>query len=143
MTFADDVDSIVIEGRELAEARMRTTVEIQYEVGTEPDPDTDADIPVYETAFETKARIKSGARLIALAEVGGRTAAETTRELHIPALSEDPWVDPRSAHGVTALVTAVHTTDDPTLLGARLTLSGPGPGSQTTARRLQITEVVS
>lgn len=143
MAFAEDVDSIVLEGRELAEARMRTTVEIQYETGTEPDPETDSDAPVYETAFETKARIKSGARMVTLSEVGGRTSAETTRELHIPALSEDPWADPRSAHGVTALVTAVHATDDPTLLGARLTLSGPGPGSQTTARRLQITEVVT
>lgn len=134
---------MVVEGRQMAESRMWTTVEIQYQTGTAPDPETDSDVPVYTTAFETKARIKSGSRMVALAEAGGRTAAETTRELHIPAMSADPWADPRSARGVTALVTVVHATDDPTLLGARLTLSGPGPGSQTTARRLQITEVVS
>ena len=66
-----------------------------------------------------------------------------TRELHIPVNSTDPWADPRSARGVFALITAIHPTDDPTLLNQRVTLSGPAPGSQTTARRLEITEVVS
>lgn len=117
--------------------------EFQYETGTTPDPDTDTDVPTYETAFESKARIKAGDRVITLAEVGGRTAGESTRELHIPIASADPWDDPRSANGVTFLVTEVSTLDDPTLLDARLTLSGPAPGSQTTTRRLQITEVVT
>lgn len=141
--FAAAVDRTVLEGRALAEARMRTTVAIQYQVDLEPDPDTDSEIPVYETAFVTLARIKSPGRQVSLAEVGGRTSARTTRELHIPVGSPDPWADPRAAFGVSALVTAVAPTDDQTLLGVRLTLSGPAPGSQTTARRLEVTEVVS
>lgn len=131
------------EFRAMAESRMSLTGEFQYETGTTPDPETDTDVPVYATAFESMARVKAGARQVALREFGGRTSAESTRELHIPVSSADPWADPRSAQGVTFLVTEVSTLDDPTLLGARLTLSGPAPGSQTTARRLQITEVVT
>lgn len=131
------------EFRAMAESRMSLTGEFQYEVGTTPDPETDTDAPVYATAFESKARVKAGDRVVTLTEVGGRTSAESTRELHIPVSSADPWADSRSAQGVTFLVTEVSTLDDPTLLGTRLTLSGPAPGSQTTARRLQITEVVT
>lgn len=141
--FAQVVAQTTFEGRALAESRMLTTVAIQYETGVTPDPVTDADVPTYTTAFSTKSRIKSPGLVMGLAEAGGRTAAESKRELDIPATSADPWADVRSAHGVTALVTAVDPTDDPTLLGVRLVLSGPAPGSQTTARRLQVTEVVT
>lgn len=142
--FAEAITQTVLDGRALAEARMLTTCEIQYDTGeTTPDPITGSETPIYVTAFSTKSRVKSAGLVVHTNEVGGRTAAESTRQLHIPALSVDPWADPRSARGVTALITAVHPTDDPSLLGARLTLSGPAPGSQTTARRLQVTEVVS
>lgn len=70
-------------------------------------------------------------------EVGGRTAVTVSRELHLPVGS------PEIPAGAVAVCTAVHATSDPTLLGARLRLSGPAPGSQTTARRLQVTEEVS
>lgn len=142
--FLGAIGSALAEGRGLAESRMTLTVAIQYEVGTTPDPDTDADVPAYETAFTTPARIKSpGGLTLSLPEAGGRTAAESRRELHIPVTSADPWADARSARGVTALVTAVSTMDDPTLLNVRVKLEGPSPASQTTARRLQITEVVA
>lgn len=135
--------AFVAQVRQMAESRMTLKGEFQFETGTTTDPDTDSDIPVYETAFESRGRVKAGDRVVTLSEVGGRTSAESTRELHIPVSSDDPWADPRSAQGVTFLVTEVSTLDDPTLLATRLTLSGPAPGSQTTARRLQITEVVS
>lgn len=142
--FASRVAQTVLDGRALAEARMLTTCLIQYKTGlSELDPITGSQTPVYETAFETKCRIKSSGFMIHQSEAGGRTSGEVTRSLHIPVTSADPWADPRSANAVTALITAVHPTDDPTLLGARLTLDGPSPGSQTTARRLQVTEVVS
>ena len=140
--LADDIAWALPQLRTEAESRMKTTVAIQYETGTTVDPATDADVPAYTTAFSTKARIKSAGLQVGLAEVGGRTAAESKRELHIPVGSVDPWDDVRASGGVTALVTAVAPTDDPTLLGVRLVLSGPAPGSQTTARRLQVTEVV-
>lgn len=123
---------------------MLTTCAIQYDTGsTDIDPATDSEIKVYETTFSTKCRIKSTALLVRLNEVGGRTSGETSRELHIPVNSADPWDSPDAARGVFALITAVDPTDDPTLLGQRVRLSGPAPGSQTTARRLEITEIVS
>lgn len=117
---------------------MLTTVAIQHQSGTTPDPVTGSDVPTYVTDFTTQARVSIGRGLaVRDTEAGGRTAAEITRELHIPADS------PAIPAGAFALVTAVHPTDDPTLLGARLRLSGPAPGSQTTARRLQVTEVIA
>jgi hypothetical protein len=141
--FGTFIDSFVPEARAMAEKRMKTTWDIEYKVGVEPDPDTDADVPVYAKGFTTMGRLKSPGLMITQAEVGGRTAAESKRELHIPWDSADPWADPRSSSGVTAVCTAIHPTDDPTMLGIRVTLLGPAPGSQTTARRLQVTEVTS
>lgn len=143
MNLGDELAAVLPELREMAESRMRSTFEIQFEVGTTLDPDTDADVPVYETFETTRGRIKSPGNVVHESEVGGRTAAEVTRILSIPVDTPDPWMDPRSRYGVTALCTAIDDTDDPTLLGRRVKLSGPAPGSQTTARRLQITEVVA
>lgn len=142
--FALEVAAALNEGRALAESRMLTTCAIQYDTGsTDIDPATDSEIKVYETAFSTKCRVKSPGLQVNEAEAGGRTSATVTRELHIPVNSPDPWDSPDAALGVFALITAVDATDDPTLLGQRVRLSGPAPGSQTTARRLEITEVVS
>lgn len=130
-------------GRKAAEKRMRTTCEIQYDTGdTAQDPNTGTENPVYATAFTTKCRIKSPGLDVQQDEAGGRTSSTVSRELHIPVHSTDPWSDPRAGGGVSALITAIDPTDDPTLDGVRLTLTGPAPGSQTTARRLQVTEVV-
>ena len=71
------------------------------------------------------------------AEAGGRTVTTIRRELHIPVTS------PAVPMGAVAVCTAVDATTDPTLLGAKLTLDGPAPGSQTTARRLQVSEVLT
>lgn len=70
-------------------------------------------------------------------QVGERTAATVTRELHIP------WNSPAVPTGVIAVCTAVDDSTDPTLLNARLRIKGPAPGSQTTARRLQVSEVLT
>lgn len=144
MGFDDDVLSVLPELRQMAESRMKTTWELQYKTAeTTVDPDTAGDIPLYVLAFVTKGRLKSPGLMITQSEVGGRTAAESKRELHIPVDSPDPWADARSALGVTAVCTAIHPTDDPSMLGIRVALVGPAPGSQTTARRLQVSEVVA
>jgi hypothetical protein len=140
--FGTVIAGFIPEARAMAESRMFTTGVFQYKTGKTTDPATDADVPVYATAFETKCRIKASALAVQESQAGGRTVAEVTRQLRIPVNSADPFDDPRAASGVSFLVTAVHATDDPTLLGARLTLSGPAPGSQTTDRRYEITEVV-
>jgi hypothetical protein len=125
--------------RRRAESRMLDKAEIRYKTGnTTQDPVTGSTTDEYAVRFTTKCRVKSTRTYgVQNQEVGGRTAQTVTRELHIPVGSAE--VLP----GDVAVITVVHPTTDPTLLGAELTISGPSPGSQTTARRLEITEVVT
>jgi hypothetical protein len=101
------------------------------------DPETQAEVQAFAVLFTTRGRLTSGAAMVRDVEVGGRTAGLVTRELHIPINS--PAV-PADAY---AVCTAVDASSDPTLLGARVEFSGSSPASQKTARRLQVTEVVS
>lgn len=124
--------------RSEAEARMLDTFAIGVPTGGFVyNPATDTDEEVVDSLFTTKGRVKVSALVPRTSEVGGRTAVSVTRELHIPVSSA------AVPAGAVAVCTAVHATSDPTLLNARLRLSGPAPGSQTTARRLQVTEDVS
>lgn len=95
------------------------------------------EVEVIDPLFTTRGRVKTGGLVVRDAEVGGRTAITVTRELHIPANS------PAVPANAVAVCTAVDPSSDPTLIGARLTLSGPAPGSQTTARRLSVVEEVA
>ena len=88
-------------------------------------------------AFTTKGRVKVTANQARESEVGGRTSVEVHRELHIPVDS------PEVTDGMVARCTAVDPSSDPTLLGVDLELSGPAPGSQTTARRIVVKEAVT
>lgn len=128
-------------GRRAAEARMLDTFDIKVPAGTgKPayDPTSKTTSPAYTVLFTTRGRVKAGVGLtVREAEVAGRTSAAVVRELHIPASS--PLVPP----GAIAFCTAVDATSDPTLLGALLRLAGPAPGSQTTARRLEVTEILT
>lgn len=125
-------------GRMLAEARMLDTFDIQVSTGIHYDPDTGTEVEGWETIFTTQGRVKVIGAYGIDREVGGRTTTEVVRELHIPVDSD---VVPAKA---TALCTAIDDpTTDPMLLGARMILDGPTPGSQTTARRMKITEVLT
>lgn len=94
--------------------------------------------PESDLLFTTPGRLKVSEGLsVRDAEVGGRTSASVVRILGIPVDS------PATRTGDIAVCVAVHPTTDPTLLNARLRLDGPAPGSQTTARRLQVTEVLT
>ena len=131
------VDFVLASGRRAAEARMLDTFEIGMPVadGWEFNPATGEDEQATTPLFTTVGRVKVSRGLSAReAEAGGRTVVSVVRELHIPVGSEAVPV------GAVAVCTEVHPTSDPTLLGARLRLSGPAPGSQTTARRLQVEE---
>ena len=102
------------------------------------DPATGELVQALTPLFATKGRVKVGGGLAAReSEAGGRTVVSVLRELHIPADS------PAVPTGAIAVCTYAAPSSDPTLLGARLTLSGPAPGSQTTARRLQVEEVLT
>lgn len=118
---------------------MLDTCDIKYKTGASTqDPDTGTVAPVYATRFSTPCRVKVGQGLaVQDAEAGGRTVVTVRRELHIPV--DSPAVEPYDI----AVMTSVDATSDPTLLGASLVLEGPAPGSQTTARRLQVSEVIA
>ena len=89
-------------------------------------------------ATDVKGYLKVGGGLAARdAEVGGRTSVSVTRTLVIP------WDSPAIPAKAYAVCLSVDASSDPTLLGARLILDGPAPGSQTTARRLQVSEVLT
>lgn len=125
--------------RRRAESRMLDTFEIrEYDDGYTYDETEGEDVRTYETLFTTAGRVKVEQGLsVRDLEVGGRTASSVTRTLSIPVSSDAVPV------GAVAYCTAVHATSDPTLLGAALVIGGPAPGSQTTARRLEVTEVLS
>lgn len=131
----------VEEDRAEAEARMLDTFEIRVYDDDKVyvyDEDLAEDVEnTYTVVLTTPGRVKVAGLAVRDSEVGGRTAASVTRSLHIPVDSAEV------PSGAVAVCTAVHATSDPTLLGARLRLSGPAPGSQTTARRLEVTEVLS
>ena len=126
-----------------AEARMLDTFDIGvpsggYTYDPAANGGTGGDVETIEPLFTTAGRVKVGGGLAAReAEAGGRTVTTVIRELHIPVDSDAVPV------GAVAVCTAVDPTSDPTLLGARLRLSGPAPGSQTTARRLQVEEILT
>lgn len=133
MSLASAVDA----GRRAANARMLDTFDIGVPTGGwHYDPELGEDVETIEPLFTTQGRVKVGAAPRE-AEAGGRTVVTVTRELHIP-VDSDPVPT-----GAVAVCTYAHPSSDPTLLGARLRLSGPAPGSQTTARRLEVTEVIA
>lgn len=122
------------------ESRHLDTFEIRVPTGTGKVYDKAQKKTVEQSTllFISRGRVKVGGGLAAkTAEVGDRTSVTVTRELRIGV--DKPEV-PVNAY---ALCTAVDLTSDPTLLGARLVLDGPAPGSQTTCRRLQVSEVIS
>lgn len=125
--------------RSEAEARMLDEFAIMVPTGGWVyDPDAGEDVEELTLLFFTPGRVKvEGGLAVRDSEVGGRTSAAVTRTLSIPVTSA---AVPAGAY---AICSSVHVTSDPTLLGARLRIGGPAPGSQTTARRLEVVEVLS
>lgn len=132
------ITSYLPQMRRDAESRMLDTFEIQVSEGYRYDHDLGEEVELWVTIFATPGRVKVVGAYGIDREVGGRTATEVVRELHIPVDSD---VVPAKA---TALCVEIDpTTTDPMLLGSRLVLDGPTPGSQTTARRMKVTEVLT
>jgi hypothetical protein len=128
-------------GQAAAQARMLDDWAIGADLGWTYDPSADggngADVQTVTPLFTTKGRLKVSGNVVRESEAGDRTVVETRRELHIPVGSDPVPV------GAVAQCTAIHATSDPTMLGVIVRLSGPAPGSQTTARRLEVTEVLT
>lgn len=135
MTINDAIAAELPFLRAQAESRMTDTWSIgehlRYDVvdGVE--------VPVVDPLFTTKARLRERGNVVQETQVGERTAVETRRELHIP------WDSPAAPVNAVAECTAIGPLSDPTLLGTIVRLAGPAPGSQQTARRLQVVEVLS
>jgi len=140
--FSDAIASGQAILRAEAEARMKDTCKFKVESGrSDPDPQTGAQTPTYTylhsgQAFPCRIKVYS-AQMLREQDSGGRTVVETVRELHIP------WDAPSIPAGARVEMTSVHASSDPTLAGGLFAVTGPAAGSQTNARRLQITEVVS
>lgn len=136
-----DVVSAVLPGlRREAESRFLDRCDIVIQSGlSAPDATTGTRTPTYTTLLaNVPCRVKvSDGLSVAHEEAGGHTAAVVTRALHVA------WDTAVIPAGAIAVMTSVHATSDPTLAGAWLRVLGPAPGSQTTARRLQVEEVVS
>lgn len=120
-----------------AEARMVDTWTIGANLGWTYDEDAGEDVQTVTPLFTAPGRLKATSNVVLNSEAGGRTIAETRRELHIPVGSAAVPV------GAVAQCTAVDATSDPTMLNIIVRLDGPAPGSQTTARRLQVSEVLT
>lgn len=137
MSLGDDVLAALPALRSEAESRMLDTFDILVPGdgyvfnGTE-------DAQEMTLLFSTKGRVKASSGLVAReTEVGARTSVSVTRELHIPVCS------PAVPTGAVAVPTSLHWSSDQSLAGAVLRLAGPAPGSQTTARRLEVSEVLT
>jgi hypothetical protein len=132
-----EVSGAVAAGRIAAESRMLDTWTIGADVGYTYDPELGEDVQTVTALFTTKGRLKVSGNVVHESQVGDRTAVESRRQLHIPVGS------PVAPANAVAQCTAVHATSDPTMLNIIVRLSGPAPGSQTTARRLEVTEVLT
>lgn len=133
-----DVAHYLPELRAQAESRMLDTFDINVPSGTAYNPATQSEEPTYALLFATRGRVKVATALnVREAQGGERTIVSVERELHIPVGS------PAIPVGAVAVCTFADSTSDPTLLGAALRLEGPAPGSQTTARRMKVTEVIA
>lgn len=131
-----DLPAVLARGCAMAEERMldewavMVSLGIEYVAGEE--------VEEFALLFNTKARVKVVKGLaVREAEVGARTSASVVREFNIPVGSA------AVPTGAVAFPITIHATSDPTLIDVTLRLDGPAPGSQTTARRLQVSEVLT
>lgn len=134
--IGDTIAATLPELRRQAESRMLDTFTISLPGDTVYNPTTQRDEETLTALFTTAGRVKASTR-VRDTEAGARPVVVTTRELHIPVDS------PAVPVGAVAVPTYVHASSDPTLAGARLRLAGSAPGSQTTARRIEVTEVLT
>lgn len=132
------IASAVARGRLAAESRMLDQWAVMVSLGVEYDPEIGEDVEEFALLFNTKARVKVlGGLAVREDEVGARTSVTVVREFHIPTSK------PAVPTGAIAFPISIHATSDPTLADASLRLDGPAPGDQTTARRLQVSEVLT
>lgn len=137
MTLQAAIDAELPLLRTEANARMVDTWAIGADLGWSYDEEVGEDVQTVMLLFTTPGRLKVSGNVVRDTEAGGRTVVETRRELHIP------WDSEAVPANAVAQCTAIHATTDPTVLGTIVRISGPASGTQTTARRLEVTEVLT
>ena len=137
MTTPIITDAEVEQFRAEAEARMVDTWTIGEDGGWNYNPATSKDEQTILNPFTSLGRLKVTSTQTRQSQAGERTVTETRRELHIPVDS------PKVPANAVARCTAIGATTDPTVLGSIVRLSGNIAGSQTTARRLEVVEVLT
>jgi hypothetical protein len=135
MTLQSAIEAELPFLRAEAEARMQDTWTIGADLGYAFDGTND--VQTVTPLFTTKGRLKSAGTVAQETNAGERTVIETRRELHTP------WDSPAAPVNAVAECTAIGPLSDPTLLGTIVRLSGPAPGSQQTARRLEVVEFLT
>lgn len=95
------------------------------------------EVQVVDPLFTTPGRLKAVSVQARETQAGDRTVVETRRELNIP------WNSQAVPVNAVAQCTAIDPTTDPTVLGTIVRLSGPAAGTQQTARRLEVVEVLT
>ena len=117
---------------------MTDTVTVTYATGTmTQDPDTGSETPEYATRFTSKCKVQARQLQARQEEVGGRTATTVSVELHLPISA------PAVEVGDLCEITAVGSLSDVQLLGRVFRVVAPVAKSFATARRFDVTEVVS
>ena len=138
MALNDDIAAELPFLRQQAESRMLDEWVIGTSEGWRYDPEKDEDVRTVVPLFTTKGRMTDqGGPTVTDAQAGERTVVSTWRSLHIP------WNSPAVPVNALAECVAIDDSTDPTLLGAIVRLTGSAPGSQKTARRLEVVEVLT
>lgn len=137
MTLQSAIEAELPFLRAEAEARMVDTWTIGADVGWTYDENAGEDVQTVTPLFTTPGRLTERGTEVSDIEVGGRTSAETRRELHIP------WNSAAVPANAVAQCIAIHASTDPTLLNSIVRLRGPAPATQKTARRLEVVEVLT
>lgn len=138
--FGATVTGGLPEMRAMAESLMVDTVTVSYvDPDAEPvqNPETGSTEPVYAQRFTSKCKIQTRNLQARAEEVGGRTATTVSVELHLPIGA------PAVEVGDVCEVTAVGSLSDIQLLGRKFKVVAPVAKTFATARRLEVTEVVS
>jgi hypothetical protein len=136
--FGATLTGVLPELRAQAESLMTDSCTVRRATGeTAQNEDTGTVGPVYTDQFSSKCKVQARALAALTAEAGGRTATTVRLELHLPLSAGAAEV------GDVAEITAVGALSDVHLLGRKFTITAPVAKSFATARRYEVTEVVS
>jgi hypothetical protein len=135
--FGDELQAVLLELRQMAEARMTATCLVERIVGGrgEMDPETLRYAAVNtEIIYEGKCRIQDRRDRDVSDDAGERDQRLGARSLHLP-------IEGSADVSVRDIVTIVANPDDEGMTGRVFTIDGRHEKSQATARRLPIVEV--